>query len=172
MTNKFKSAALAATAVLAIGLSATSASAATTAQGNATANIVGALNITNSGGSLNFGTIVPGAAGGNVVVTTGGALSSCGGNTCYGTTDAQDFAVTGTAGQTVVVSHPASISLNSGANSMTVSLVDNASGGAGSNTFVMPVGGYTLSFGGTLAVAAGQAAGVYGAVFDVDVAYQ
>ena len=174
MTKTIRSAVMAGAAVLALGLSATSANAAT-ATGSATANIVSPLTITAAvGTSLNFGTIVPNATtAGNVVVSTAGSLTGCGGHTCSGTTDAQDFTVTGTANQTVVLTGDTTVVLSSGvvADDMTVALSENASGAG--NTFVLGAGGtFTLSFGGTLPVAAAKPAGVYSGTFNVNVDYQ
>lgn len=172
MTNKLYSAILAGTAVLAVTLGASSANAAT-ATGTAKANIVTAINITATpGSSLNFGAIVPGASAGNVTVSTAGVRGACpAGLVCTGSTSAQTFDVTGTANMVAVVTAPTSVSITSGANSMSVALTHNA-GGAG-NTFTLGAGGtFQLAFGGTLSVGASQAAGAYSQNFNVSVDYQ
>ncbi len=172
MTNKLYSAILAGTAVLAVTLGASSANAAT-ATGTAKANIVQALTITaTSGSSLNFGAIVPGTSASTVIVSNAGARTCGTGLVCTGSTSAQTFDVTGTAGMVVVVTPPSgSVVLASGTNTMNVALTHNASGAG--NTFTLGAGGtFQLAFGGTLSVAASQAAGAYSKTFDVSVDYQ
>src|SRR5688572_25776641 len=99
MTKKLFSAVLAGTAVVAVGLSATSANAAT-ATANANAQIVSAIVITQDA-QLNFATIVPGAAASTVQVTTAGGRVCGAGLTCSGTQVAGAFTATGTAGYAV-----------------------------------------------------------------------
>ena len=101
MTNKFKSAILAGSAVLTVGLGATAANA-TTQSGTATANIVSAITITQDAG-LNFGTIVPAGSGSTVVITSADGVTCGAGLTCSGTTAAGAFHANGTANQAVAI---------------------------------------------------------------------
>src|SRR5690348_7654496 len=118
MTNNFKSAILAGTAVLTVGLGATAANA-TTSSGTATANIVSAITITEDT-QLNFGTIVPAASAATVSLTSGGSFSCGAGLTCSGTNAAGAFHANGTANQAVSIGTAATANLTSGANSMGV----------------------------------------------------
>lgn len=167
MMNKFNSAVLAGTALLA--LSATSANAAT-ASGTTTARIVTPLTFNNNA-QINFATIVPGAASDTVTVTPAGGRTGCTVATCSGTVAAAAFTVTGTGGQTVTVTAPAAATafpLTSGANSMSM---DNVAVSATSLTLDNTTGQATFSVGGTLNVGAAQAAGVYNGTFSVNVNY-
>lgn len=168
MTNKFKSAALAATAVLTIGLGSTAANA-TTQSGNATANIVSAITITQDA-TLNFGTIVPAASGDTVVIDTANG-KTCGATlTCSGASVSGAFHANGTSGQAVSISTDAGTSLTSGVNSMTVTGIA-PSIASGTLALVAGVGRIDFTVGGTLNVGASQAAGVYNGNYNVTVNY-
>lgn len=165
MTKKLYSAILAGTAVLAVGLSATGANAAT-ATANANAEIVAAISITEDT-ELNFGTIVPGAAASTVQLTPAGGVTCGAGLTCSGTTAAGAFTATGTAGYAVNIGVVASTTLTSGANNMTL---DSFAASAATATLTGGTASFTV--GGTLHVGASQAPGVYTGTYDVSVNYQ
>src|SRR5262245_95105 len=119
MINNLKSAVLAGTAVLTVGLGANTANAATTS-GTATANIVSAITITQNTG-LNFGTIVPAAAASTVVVDFANGRTCGAGLTCSGTVASGAFTATGTASQGVNISTDASTTITNGTVTMNVS---------------------------------------------------
>ncbi|WP_164118478.1 DUF4402 domain-containing protein [Sphingorhabdus sp. Alg239-R122] len=151
-------------AVLAAALVSTSANAAT-ANADARATILEQITVTKTS-DLDFGTVVVGATGGNVALSSADGSVSCDAAlVCSGTTTAAAFDVTGTAGETVDITVDPSVNLVSGGNSMTASL-------SGSDASLVLAGGDSFTVGGTLAVAANQAAGDYVGNFDVTVEYQ
>ena len=158
-----KFALLAAAATMAFGASSANAA---TASADATATILQQITVTKTA-DLAFGTIVVGATGGNVTVSnSGGAITCAAALACSGTNGAAAFNVVGTVGEAVTVTVAPTVSLTSGSNSMTATLNPNFSGSytlAASNN---------LRVGGTLAVGANQASGVYSGSFDVTVNYQ
>ena len=163
MTNRFMKAAFAAT-VTAAAFASTGAQAAT-ATATAQARILQQITVTKNT-DLNYATIVTGVAASTVDVDSAGARTCGAGLVCTGTTTAADFSVVGTVGQVVTISVPASVSLNSGANSMSSTLVASAATMtlAATNNFQV---------GGTLSVGANQADGVYTSPnFTVTVNYQ
>ncbi|HEX7029957.1 MAG TPA: DUF4402 domain-containing protein [Gammaproteobacteria bacterium] len=159
---------LAATAALSAPLFAFTANAASDTA-NATATIVQAIAITN-GGDLAFGSIVADTAtAGTVVIAADGTKSSTGGvtTTTAQTTSAAQFTVTGVTDYAFTVTLPSSpVTLSDGGtNNMTVdTFTDNAPAN-------ITGGSVTFGVGGTLNVAAGQAAGNYTGTFSVSVAY-
>lgn len=156
--------ALAGSAVIALGLSASAANAAT-ASANATAEILSQVSVTKTA-DLAFGTVAIGTSGGTVAVSTAGARSCGSGLVCSGTTAAAGFTVSGAVGQTVGVTVPATVTLNDGgSNNMTATLTSSASSIVLDGTDAFTVGG-TLTVGGT------QAAGTYAGSFTVTVNYQ
>ena len=159
---------VATTALAAMGLGATAANAAT-ADGTARAKILRQVTVTNTS-DLQFGTIVTGAAASTVGVSTAGARTCGGGLVCSGTTTAANFNIVGTAAQIVTISVPGTVSLTSGANSMSATLVSSS---APTNLATLSAGG-TASFtvGGTLSVGAAQADGDYAGTFTATVNYQ
>src|SRR5262249_51036705 len=88
----------------------TPATAANTAQTNATVNIVSPLTL-DKHTDLNFGTVVGPFAGETVHVDMAGART-CGGLTCSGTYGAATFTVSGTPNQAVTLTIPSSVTLN------------------------------------------------------------
>jgi Mat/Ecp fimbriae major subunit len=163
MTNRFMKAALAATVTVA-AFASTGAQAAT-ATAVARATILQQVTVTRNT-DLNYATIVTGTAPSTVAVDSAGARTCGAGLVCTGTTTAADFSVVGTVGQVVTISVPASVTLASGANTMSSTLVASAATMtlAATNNFQV---------GGTLSVAANQADGVYVSPnFTVTVNYQ
>ena len=161
MTKTLK--ALALTGVVALGFGASAASAAT-ATANARASILRQITVTKTA-DLDYATIVTGAAASTVIVAPCGARTCGVGLTCSGTATAAAFSVIGTVGQVATVSVPATVTLTSGGNNMTSTLLSSAA------TLTLAA---TNSFnvGGTLAVGANQADGVYNGTFTVTVNYQ
>ncbi len=162
MTNRFMKAALAGT-VFAAAFASTGAQAAT-ATASAKAQILTQITVTKTA-DLDFATIVSAASASTVVVSPAG-LRTCGaGLVCTGTATAAGFGIAGTTGSIVTIASDASVTLNSGANSMTAALLTSAA----TRTLT---GTDSFTVGGTLAVAANQAAGAYTGTFTVTVNYQ
>jgi hypothetical protein len=165
MTKKLFSAVLAGTAVVAVGLSATSANAAT-ATANANAQIVSAI-VINETAQLNFATIVPAAD--TVQVTAAGARVCGAGLTCSGTQAAGAFTATGTDGYAVNIAVSPTASLDDAGAGVAMPV----SGLAPSVATATLTGGTTsFTVGGTLTVGANQLAGVYTGTYSVSVNYQ
>ena len=166
MTSKIYSAILAGTAVLAVTLGSTSAQAAT-ASADARARILSALTLTNTA-DLEFGAIVVSGVASTVAISPAG-LRTCGANlSCSGTFNAASFDITtGTAGETVDISHDGPIQLSNGTDTMDVALA------LSSATVILDVNGEgTVTVGGTLDVAGNQPEGVYTGIFNVTADYQ
>ena len=164
MTIKLFKAVVATALVSALGLGATAAYAAT-ATGTARAKILRQVTLTNTS-DLQFGTIVTGAAASTVDIDSAGARTCGAGLVCSGTTTAAGFTIGGTTGQVVTISVPATVSLTSGANSMSSTLAASAA----TATMVANAGSFTV--GGTLSVGASQADGDYTGTFTATVNYQ
>ena len=168
MTKKLYSAVLAGTAVLAVGLGATGANAATTSA-TATAEIVEAITITEDA-QLDFATIVPAAAASTVSVSTAGARVCGAGLTCSGTAAAGAFTAEGSDGYAVDISVDASTSLDDGAGGGAPMNVTGIA--ASASTATLTGGSASFTVGGTLNVGANQVAGVYTGNSNVSVNYQ
>ena len=154
---------------------ASNANAATTASANAEADILTALSVDIQTGddTLYFGEIAPGASAVSIVVDpstetlTGGCPSAV---VCSGTPNAPTFNIAGNPGALVYVTFTnATEQLSNGTDTMDVtSLSTNLT----SDQVTLSTGG-TASFrvGGSLGVAASQAAGNYTGTLEVNVAY-
>ena len=155
--------ALALAGVVTLGIDASAAKAAT-ATATAKASILKQITLTKVT-DLDYATIVTGAAASTVTVTPAG-VRTCGvGLTCSGTATAASFTVVGTIGQIATVAVPATVSLISGANNMTSTLVS-------SNATLTLAATNTFTVGGVLAVGASQADGLYAGTFTATVDYQ
>lgn len=154
-------------ALAALALS-TPAAAANTAQANATVNIVSPLTLTNNS-ALDFGTIVGPFNGQTVRIDTTGARN-CGGLTCSGTTvSAANFTVSaGTPNQNLKLTVDPSVTMTSGANSLSVNLTTDLPSGLVTDAS----GGATFGIGGSLVIPAATPDGVYSGQFNVQVDYQ
>lgn len=155
-----------ASTILAAALASTSANAAT-ANADATATILEQVTVTKSS-DLDFGTIVVGATGGTVDISTAGARTCGAALVCSGAVTAAAFDITGTSGEVVDVTVDASVTLNSGGNSMTAALTSSDA----SITLDGTAANDAFTVGGLLTVGASQAAGDYTGNFDVTVDYQ
>ena len=178
MNSIIRKAALGA-AIASLGV-ASSASAATTATANATAEILSTLAITvqATDNTLDFGVIADaGLTGPSTVAVSAGGVRTCGAQlACSGTVDAPTFDITGLPGSLVGVTFVnASETLTySGAvpsgmtNTMTVSTLNTNLVG---NQATLAGGAASFSVGGTLTVNQLQAPGVYTGTVSVSVAY-
>ena len=166
MFNKFRIGAAGVALIAAFGM-ASSASAANPETADATAEILAALDITWDTSPLDFGTIAVNAAG-TAVVSNGGVLSCTPTNLICTGGSAAGFTITGGANQTVDVTVPGSITLNGpGASTLTVT----TSNSLGVTPTLSGLGSLTFAVGGSMPVAAAQAAGTYSNTFDVEAAY-
>lgn len=163
MTIRTFKAALGVSAVIAATFGATGAQAAT-ATATARANILRQITVTRTA-DLDYATIITAPTAGTVQVSTAGARTCGGALVCSGTATAAAFSVVGTVGQVATVSVPASVTLTSGSNNMTSTLVS-------SNATLTLAATNSFSVGGTLSVGANQADGVYAGTFNVTVDYQ
>ncbi len=145
--------------------------ASTTGTGNASAVIVSPLSVSETAG-MNFGDIDASGGAGTVIVSTAGAASVTGSvamvNSGPDTPSADLFTIGGLSGASYTLSLPASATLTSGVNTMTVDTFTASS----TNSYVLTGGSDTLAVGGTLHVAAGQAAGTYTGTYNLTVTYQ
>ena len=140
-----------------------------TTSASAKANIITQISILKTV-DLNFGDVVPSAAAGTVVVDPTGARTSTLGVSLGNATGvaAAAFTVGGAPSATYTISLPTTpVTINSGANSMTVTnFTSNPSG-----TGTLSAGTQTLNVGGTLNVGINQATGAYAGPFNVTVSY-
>lgn len=166
MTKTFiKALAVAGVSILAFDASAANAA---TATATAKASIVKAITLSKAT-DLDYGTIVTGTTQSTVAMApTSSATVTCGsGLVCAGAPTAASFTVTGTVGQFVTISVPATVNLTSGTNTMSSSLAASTSKLTLSNS-----SGDTFYVGGTLNVAPNQPEGVYSTTFTATVNYQ
>ncbi len=162
---------LVALAFIAIGLLAAataSAQASATTSASASARVLAKIQLAKVT-DLNFGDVVAGASLGTAVVDTAGARSSTGGvSLAAGTVSQASFTVTGEPSKSYTITVPASVTISSGGNNMTVDSFTFSP----SSPATLPGGGSdTLNIGATLHVAANQATGSYTNTFNVTVAY-
>jgi len=170
--SKFVRYAAVGAAVASLGI-ASGAQAATSAQANASATILNSLAVAVSptDNTLDFATIAPGASAVTVVVAPNGTRTCPVGVVCTGTANAPTFNIQGAVNSTVQVTFTnASETLSDGSgNNMTASsfLTSLPSDVATLDA----AGNASFTVGGSLAVAAGQAAGTYSGTVTVNVAY-
>jgi hypothetical protein len=121
---------------------------------------------------LNFGSIVPSAAAGTVVINrVTGVATKTGGVTLIGALhNAASFQVTGQPSQAYVITVGAAPTLTSVSGPQTMRVTALRLNGARNRAMAVS-GTATLTVGGTLAVAANQAFGQYVGSFTVTVAY-
>ena len=144
--------------VLVAGLTAT-ANAQVTGTATGSATVITPIAIANAG-NMNFGNIAVSASAGTVVLSPASVRSITGGVTLpavTGTVTAAAFTVTGLGSSTYSIQLPASYTITSGGNSMTVNAFTSTPSGTGT----LSGGTQTIQVGATLNVAASQAAGSY-----------
>lgn len=143
---------------------------AATTNGTATAKVLAPIAIA-AGANLNFGSVAASAALGTVVITPAGARSVTGG--VGAVTDGANsptsgvFTVTGAAGIGFSITLPATATITSGVNTMTVNAFTSTPSGTGT----LVAGTATVNVGATLNVAANQVAGSYTGTYPVTVNY-
>jgi Mat/Ecp fimbriae major subunit len=156
-------------AAFAAAFALTASANAATATGNATAEILSALSVVEDAG-LDFAQIAVNGAGTVTVGTGATPVDSCSAQlVCAGTKSRGVFTVSGAPGIGVTASvQEASITLTSGANTMTV---DGFTIYWPTGTTLDASGNRSFDVGATLHVGAAQATGVYNGTYTVDVAY-
>jgi len=156
-----------------LGLAVSPAQAATnSAPANANSIIITALTITKNT-DLNFGTVVPGATTGTIVI----APSAAGTQTCTtaictgGGNSSAKFTLAGAAGYTAVMTIPATVALTGPGPSMTATLSNSLTA---NKLLLTGTAADSFYVGGSLAVgtSALQTTGAYTGTFTVTVAYQ
>jgi hypothetical protein len=120
---------------------------------------------------MKFGSMVPGATGGQVAISTSGNRTCSGSVTCVSTTPGQaaQFDVSGDGGATYNITLPTSTTLSDGSSSnMTVDTFTTDS----KTRTLDALGNDSFSVGATLHLSGGQPAGSYSGSFEVLVEYQ
>lgn len=172
MNRMFVKAVLAAAAVCPAAVSATGAQAAT-ATATARAKIVRAVTITNNT-ALDFGTIARPATGSSAIVVTASASATrtCGsGALCAGAVSAADFGLGASAGETLTVTVPATVSL-AGPSGTTALVVTLSKSFSGTTVAMGTATSRTVYVGGSLAVPSTATEGAYSGSFNVVADYQ
>ena len=159
-------------AMASLGVAST-ANAATSDTADVTAEILTALSVAvdPADHTLDFGQIAPGASAATIVVAPDGTMTGgCPTQViCAGSTNAPSFDVVGNPNALVYVTFTnASETLSNGTDSMTVDTFTTDGGG---QLTLDGSGDGSFTVGGSLAVAASQAAGVYTGTLEVNVAY-
>jgi hypothetical protein len=136
---------------------------------NATATIVTGISIAKTS-DLNFGSVVPGGSAGTVAITPAGARTAAGGTSLGSATgsSAGAFQVSGLGGATYSITLPASTTITSGGNNMTVNTFTSTPNATGT---LNGGGNQSLAIGATLQVGANQPTGTYTGSFNVTVTY-
>ena len=159
-------------AMASLGVAST-ANAATSDTADVTAEILTALSVAvdPADNTLDFGQIAPGASAATIVVAPDGTMTGgCPTQViCAGSTNAPSFDIVGNPNALVYVTFTnASETLSNGTDSMTVDTFTTDGGG---QLTLDGSGDGSFTVGGSLAVAASQAAGVYTGTLEVNVAY-
>ena len=137
-----------------------------------TARIVVPL-VATSGTNLRFGNIAASAAAGTVTVTAASVRSAAGGASLVAGATSGAGVITISAGEpsrVLNITYPASGTLTSGANTMTVN--NFAASGSPTTTTLTAAGTGTFNIGGRVNVGASQATGNYSGTFTVTLTYQ
>ena len=161
---------LAAVLMTSVGLMALSSSQAwaASAKSSADAEVVVPIGISNTAG-MNFGRVAPTGVAGTVVLDTAGGQTATNVDLISGgTVAAARFVVRGGASEGYSITLPASATISSGANNMTV---DSFTHDAGGSPALDGRGNDSFNVGATLNVGAAQAAGTYTGAFAVTVNY-
>lgn len=146
---------------------------AATVSGDASANVITPLGVTQSAG-MNFGDVAGDTGGTSVVLSTAGTTSGSG-VVAGGTTAAGAFAVTGEVSTAYTLTLPASITIDDGGiNTMLVNAFTTTLTAGPPNTFTSTLdasGDDNFTVGATLTIGATQAAGTYSGTYAVIVSY-
>ena len=122
---------------------------------------------------MSFGTLASNAVGGSVTLTPAGVISASGTGVRImnnSTGAAASFTVTGEAGQSFSISHPATITLTSGSNTLTVNSIINDVTNSNSGSGTVATGGTkVINLGGVLVVPANAPKGTYSNTSDLTV---
>ncbi len=159
----------------ALGMSSAAFAQDNTAEATARAEVLTALNLSLSSGSLDFGAIVVDGAD-TLVLQPDGTMDCANKNVvCSGTTDTPEFLAEGTADQTVTVNLPTSavtISLGgTGTAANEQMTITDFTTSATDDEVVLTGGDGSFTVGGTLNIGADQVAGIYTGEFTVSVDY-
>lgn len=146
------------------------------ANATASANVVAPIAISKTT-DLAFGNFYPSGASGTVKVDTNGTRSATLGVTLgTGSGTAASFAITGQANATYTIAYASGVVLTGPGTDMALTQISDLTGAGGASslaaTGTLSAGGaQTLYLGGTLAVAANQAAGAYTGAISATVDY-
>lgn len=141
---------------------------ATDATGNASADIVAAIAVSETT-AMDFGNIAPDAAGDTVTLTAAGSISAADADTSlFGTPAAGVFGATGAASTAVTISFSTGDTLVNGANTMALGSFTHDAGGSPAFS---AGGALNFSVGAALTVGAAQATGAYSGTYTVTVDY-
>lgn len=144
------------------------------ASGTATASVFRAIAISRTT-NLQFGTIVrPRSGSGTVTISAAGIRSVTGTGTVALSAPAPTaatFSVTGEGGQAVTVAVPATITMTSGANSLTVTTLSTGSGVQALSSTLGNAGSLAVAVGGSFPITASTPTGAYSGTFSVTVQY-
>lgn len=175
MKTRIFAAAAAVAALAALSSPAFAQSASTTGTGSIT--VIRPLTITKTS-DMKFGTVVrPTTGSGTVVLSAAGVRSVTGGVAALSSGDtpvAAAFTVAGEGGQSVSITIPATFTMTSGADSLTVTTSNNLTGSASAQALSNALGAAgTLAFavGGSVPIASTQNTGAYTGSFTVSAAY-
>jgi Mat/Ecp fimbriae major subunit len=140
---------------------------AATQTATAEVDIIAAVTLSQDVG-LDFGVVASSATAGTVTLPTTSNTRTCSASvTCVGTAARGAFTVSNAAsGYVVAITVPASTTLASGANSMSVTLNPSMT------SFTSTGAAQVFHVGGTLSVGASQAAGTYTGTYNVSADYQ
>lgn len=169
MRNSIRIAAVGAALASAVAMSGT-ANAAASAQASANAEILSTISVVKDQ-DMDFGQIAVNGAATLVISADESNPAACPANLiCAGARVPAKFTISGTSGVGVTAAvRQASVSLASGANSMTL---NNFTVFFPNGNTLDVAGDAQVNVGGSLGVGAAQAAGLYTGTFDVDVEYQ
>jgi Mat/Ecp fimbriae major subunit len=147
------------------------------ASATATATVVQPIQITATTSTLDFGQVAASAAGGGTVTLNPAtnAITTTGSVTAFSSTGtAAAFTVTGLSGANYQLSFSpgSTITLTSGANSMSLALSADVNNGSVLTNLPLTGGSQTVKVGGALTLGSNQAAGNYSGSFTLTAQYQ
>jgi Mat/Ecp fimbriae major subunit len=135
--------------------------------GDATVQVLQAFTLAKTS-DLGFGKLIPSAAAGTINIAEDGTRTCAASLTCFGTTSAGGFSISGSSGETVSV----------GLDSDTITLTNGASAtisgkiSTSSKALTLEAGQASFKIAGLLSVGANQAGGTYRGQYAVSVNYQ